>query len=167
LPPQAFTIKIQRSAVQQFEGARDGKMPGLLHEGVLTMAIKKRVVDRTGNATTATVPTFSYSPNDSLAQMIVDAWVEKDFRDSLLERAADNTVTPAAALQAKMALAARGLYLERAVVITEDEHDNDYMMQDPNEVVFVLPNKDRVTPRPGQSLLDTARLLMSCTPNGI
>lgn len=131
------------------------------------MAIRKNVVDRAGNATTATVPSFSYSPNDSLAQMIVDAWVEKDFRDALLERGADHTVTPAAASQAKVALAARGFYLQRAVVITEDEHDNDYMMQDPNEVVFVLPNQDRVTPRPGQSLLETARLLMACTPNGI
>jgi hypothetical protein len=131
------------------------------------MAIKRNVIDRQGNASSVTVPTFSYSPNDSLAQMIVDAWVEKDFRDSLLERAADNTVTPAAATQAKLALAARGIYLNRAVVITEHEHDNDYVMQDDDEVVFVLPNPTRVTPRPGQSLLDTARLLMSCTPNGI
>lgn len=131
------------------------------------MAIRKKMVDKAGNATTATVPSFSYSPNDSLAQMIVDAWVEKDFRDSILERAPDKTVTPAAARQAKVALAARGFYLKRAVVITEEEHDNDYTMQDPNEVVFVLPNQDRVTPRPGQSLLETARLLMACTPNGI
>ncbi len=99
--------------------------------------------------------------------MIVDAWVEKDFRDTLLERAADGTVTPAAAREAKVALQARGFYLQRAVVITEEEHDNDYTMQDANEVVFVLPNQDRVTPRPGQSLLETARLLMACTPNGI
>jgi hypothetical protein len=131
------------------------------------MAIKKKMVNRSGVALEATVPTFSYN-NDSLAQMIVDAWVEKDFRDSLLEREADKiTVTAAAAKHAKAALAARGLYLQRAVVITEEEHDNDYTMQDPNEVVFVLPSQHRVTPRPGQSLLETARLLMSCTPNGI
>lgn len=131
------------------------------------MAIKKKMVDKSGVALVATVPTFSYS-NDSLAQLIVDAWVEKEFRDSLLEREADKTtVTPAAAKYAKAALAARGLYLQRAVVITEVEHDNDYTMQDPNEVVFVLPSQNRVTPRPGQSLLETARLLMSCTPNGI
>jgi len=129
--------------------------------------LRKRVVDHNGVATEATVPTFSFSPNDSLAQLIVDAWVEKDFRDALLERAADKTVTPAAARQAKVALAARGYYLERPVVITEAEHDSHYTMQADNEVVFVLPNQDRVKPRPGQSLLDTARLLMSCTPNGI
>jgi hypothetical protein len=140
-------------------------MPGLLHEGGLTMAILKNVPRRAGNVT---VPTFSYGPNDSLAQMIVDAWVDQNFRDSLLEREADHTtVTPAAARLAKVALAGRGIFLQRAVVISEDEHDNDYTMQDPNEVVFVLPNQDRVTPRPGQSLLETARLLMSCTPNGI
>jgi hypothetical protein len=52
-------------------------------------------------------------------------------------------------------------------VITEAEHDHDYTMQNDQEVVFVLPNPERVTPRPGQSLLDTARLLMACTPNGI
>ena len=99
--------------------------------------------------------------------MIVDAWVEKDFRDTLLERAADGTVTPAAAREAKVALAARGIYLERAVVINEIEHDSNYTMQQDNEVVFVLPDLARVTPRPGQSLLETARLLMACTPNGI
>jgi hypothetical protein len=129
--------------------------------------LRKRVVDQNGNATEATVPTFSFSPNDSLAQLIVDAWVQDDFREALLERAADKTVTPAAAREAKVALAARGFYLERPVVITEAEHDSHYTMQADNEVVFVLPNPDRVKPRPGQSLLDTARLLMSCTPNGI
>lgn len=133
------------------------------------MAIKKNVVLR-GAAAPAevTVPTFSFGPNDSLAQLIVDAWVEDDFRNSLLEREADNTtVTAAAANRAKVALAARGIYLNRAVIITEEEHDSHYTMQNPDEVVFVLPNRSRVTPRPGQSLLETARLLMSCTPNGI
>jgi hypothetical protein len=130
--------------------------------------LRKRVVDQNGLATEATVPSFSFSPNDSLAQLIVDAWVQDDFRDALLERELDKTtVTPAAAREAKVALAARGFYLERPVVITEAEHDNHYTMQADNEVVFVLPNLDRVKPRPGQSLLDTARLLMSCTPNGI
>jgi hypothetical protein len=31
----------------------------------------------------------------------------------------------------------------------------------------VLPDLDRVTPRAGESLLNTARLLMATTPNGI
>jgi hypothetical protein len=137
------------------------------NDNVAERAAAGQLAAASASATTATVPTFSFSPNDSLAQLIVDAWVDEEFRDSLLERAADSTVTPAAARQAKVALAGRGIYLQRAVVITEQEHDDDYTMQDPNEVVFVLPNPERVTPRPGQSLLDTARLLMSCTPNGI
>jgi hypothetical protein len=126
------------------------------------------VVDSTGIHTTVTVPAFTYSPNDSLAQMIVDAWVDPDFHDTLLAREADDiTVTPTAAREARLALAARGIHLQRAVVIRESEHDNDYTMQQPNEVVFVLPDLGRVIPRPGQSLLETAKLLMACTPNGI
>jgi hypothetical protein len=111
-------------------------------------------------------PDFSYHPNDSLAQMIVDAWVDKDFRDQLLERQASK-VTDEAARLAKTSLMGRGLYLQRAVVISEDEYNNGYQMGEPNEVVFVLPDHDLVEPRPGQSLLDTARLLMASTPNGI
>jgi hypothetical protein len=42
-------------------------------------------------------------------------------------------------------------------------------MQDLTEVVFVLPDRERLGTSfvPGESLLDTARLLMACTPNGI
>jgi len=141
-------------------------MPGLLHEGGLTMAIKKRKVQKDGSTATVPVPDFSYIPSDSLAQMIVDAWVDDDYRASLLERKADGTVTDAAAAAAKVSLAGRGFYLERAVVITEDEYDNHYVAAS-NEIVFVLPDGDRVAPRPGQSLLETARLLMAATPNGI
>ena len=113
-------------------------------------------------------PDFTYVPNDSLAQMIVDAWVDQAFQKSLLEREKDGiTVTDAAASEAKASLAAHGIYLTRAVVITEEEYDNDYQAQQDNEVVFVLPNAGRVTPRPGQTLLETAKLLMAATPNGI
>jgi hypothetical protein len=63
--------------------------------------------------------------------------------------------------------------LQRAVVITEAEHDDDYTMQADNEVVFVLPDETRaVFSRPiaantPAGLLETAKLLMACTPNGI
>jgi hypothetical protein len=73
--------------------------------------------------------------------------------------------TPAAVQAATLAVNAAGFNLQRAVVISEKEHDADYQMQADNEVVFVLPNQDRVFP--GRSLLETARLLMACTPNGI
>lgn len=132
------------------------------------MAIHKVVTKKGGGTVKVPMPDFSYTPNDNLAQMIVDAWVDKDYRDSLLQREKNKiTVTTAAARLARVSLAERGIYLERAVVITEEEYDNDYTAQAANEVVFVLPNHQRVTPRPGQSLLETARLLMAATPNGI
>ena len=69
---------------------------------------------------------------------------------------------------AKQALADRGIYLKAPVVITEDQYNNNYVQQDPDGVVFVLPNPPRtVAPPQGQSLLETAKLLMACTPNGI
>ena len=115
---------------------------------------------------TITVPTFSFGPNDGLAQMIVDAWVDKDFRDQLLARDGQGKVTAAASHLATLTVNARGGFnLQRAVVITEKEHDNHYTMEEDNEVVFVLPDRDRIFP--GGALLNTARLLMSCTPNGI
>jgi hypothetical protein len=117
------------------------------------------------------VPDISYHPNDSLAQMIVDMWVDRDYRDALLlDRDAQGQPTDAAALLARVSLAERGIYLKRAVVISEDEYNNGYQIAYGNkdtEVVFVLPNPERATHRPGQSLLETARLLMATTPNGI
>ena len=60
----------------------------------------------------------------------------------------------------------RDFNLKRAVIITEDEHDDGYTMETPNDVVFVLPNNDRADPT-GANLLNSAKLLMACTPNGI
>jgi hypothetical protein len=39
-------------------------------------------------------------------------------------------------------------------------------MQSDDEIVFVLPDTKRVKTPPA-NLLDTAKLLMACTPNGI
>jgi hypothetical protein len=116
------------------------------------------------------VPDVSYHPNDSLAQMIVDAWVDDDFRHHLLQRDAAGHPTHDAVRLARTSLAQAGLFLERAVVISEDEYNNGYQIQPADiksEVVFVLPNQQRVKPRTNQSLLETARLLMAATPNGI
>ena len=52
------------------------------------------------------------------------------------------------------------------VVISEDDYNAGYTRKHHNEVVFVLPNHDGTCP-PGQNLLDTAKLLMAATPNGI
>ena len=136
------------------------------------MAIKKPGAGpRTaaGDPTDATVPTFSFAPNDGLAELIVQAWTIQDFHDLLLDRDGAKKPTAAAVKAATDAVNAAGFNLKRAVVISEKEHDADYKMQDPAEVVFVLPDRDRLGTSfvPGESLLDTARLLMTCTPNGI
>jgi hypothetical protein len=99
----------------------------------------------------------SYTPSEPLAQMIVDAWLDEGFRRKLLDRR-----------HAKELLEDRGFYLENPVVITEAAYKNHYKLRDDNEVVFVLPDPRRVqTNEPGQHLLETARLLMAITPNGI
>jgi hypothetical protein len=105
------------------------------------------------------VADFSYAPNDSLAQMIVDAWVDEEFKRVLLNP--DN---------AKALFATRGFYwngtTRKPVVITEDDYNAGYAMQHDDEVVFVLPTHNGTCP-PGQTLLNTARLLMAATPHGI
>ncbi len=102
---------------------------------------------------------FSYYPNDSLAQLIVDAWVDPDFEKLVLNPAS-----------LKALLADRGVYLKKPVVITEADYNNGYTMTHPEEMVFVLPDRKRAGNVPqgkGGSLLETARLLMACTPHGI
>jgi hypothetical protein len=108
------------------------------------------------------VADFSYQ-NESLAQMIAHAWTDQNFRTRILRRTRSGT-SP----NAKAEFAERGIFLKNPVVITEDEYNNGYQMKDRHGVVFVLPNQPRtVTPPPGETLLETARLLMACTPNGI
>jgi hypothetical protein len=127
------------------------------------MAILKSVP---GGAAPVPVPDF-YVRSEPIARMIVDAWVDKKFRDALLERDAAGKATPAAQNVARASLAERGVYLEAAVVITETEYHNNYTVQQPYEIAFVLPDIQRVHPRPNQNLLETAELLMATTPNGI
>lgn len=108
------------------------------------------------------VADFSYQ-NDSVAQMITEAWTDQPFQQQILTRLQDGS-SP----NTKAALQARGIYLTNPVVITEAEYYAGYVMPDPNGVVFVLPNEPRIdAPPQHQSLLETARLLMACTPNGI
>ena len=127
------------------------------------MAIMKRVK---GLKDPITVPTFNFGPNDGLAQLIVEAWTNDALREGLLER--DNRDLPTAsavALATAAVNASGGFSLSRAVIISEEEHDRDYVSSDANEVVFVLPNPKRAVGP--SSLVNTARLLMACTPNGI
>jgi hypothetical protein len=110
------------------------------------------------------LPAFSFEPTDGLANLIIDAWNNPG---NLLERDPHTHLpTPRAVDEATARVKNAGYDLTRAVVITEEEHDNDYTMQSGDEIVFVLPNKDRVATLP-KNLLDTAKFLMGCTPNGV
>lgn len=102
------------------------------------------------------VADFSYQ-NDALAQMIVDAWVREDFERELLDKS-----------NARTLLAQRGIFLQNPVIISEAEYRSDTFTKDfDDEVVFVLPARERVDMRRPEALLETARLLMACVPNGI
>ena len=105
------------------------------------------------------VADFSYQ-NDTLAQLIVDMWTGA--HADLLKAPAVTDYGPRST-NAKAALAARGIYLKQPIVITEDEYDAGWDSDSPNQVVFVLPNRGRQT----GDLLENAKLLMACVPNGI
>ena len=145
-----------------------------------------------------TMPVMSYS-NDGLAELIVRAWSDGQFvwpvvaaipaigfqgwpagnvphlKQALLERDPHtNLPTDEAVKVATNAVnILANMDLQRAVVITEAEHDDDYTMQAENEVVFVLPDDARLAARPPinqptpVNILETAKVLMACTPNGI
>jgi len=90
--------------------------------------------------------------------MIVYAWTDQNFRNQLL-------TSPQFV---KQTLADRGIYLKAPYVITEAQYYSGYNLPDPQGVVFVLPDEPRTAAPPqSQTLLETAKLLMACTPNGI
>ena len=105
------------------------------------------------------VADFSYQ-NDLLAEMIVKAWTDPPFRNQLL-----NGTVLVRTNNAKTALAARGINLTNPIVLTEREFNEGWDRDSADQVVFVLPNDTRATA--GTPLLETAKLLMACTPNGI
>jgi len=154
------------------------------------MAIHKKVPNPHGGAPIdVTVPTFSYQ-NTGLADLIVAAWQNGRFAqggvdvpnlgDALvgppggIARDASGKPTQAARDTAKAAVNFfADMDLNSVVVITEAEHDLNYTTTDLDEVTFVLPRSSRVIPAavsgsPSASdLLETAKCLMACTPNGI
>jgi hypothetical protein len=126
-------------------------------KGIYRSMVAPGAVAPSGQPTKERVADFSYQ-NETLAQMIVYAWTDQTFRTQLL-------TNPQAA---KMALADRGIYLKAPFVITEDQYNNGYDLPDPEGVVFVLPDPPRTdAPPQGQTLHETAKLLMAATPNGI
>ena len=95
--------------------------------------------------------------------MIVEAWTDEDFFKDLTEGSWTERSN-----HAKQALADRGIFLSKAGVITEKEYKDGHDCDDPEEIVLVLPNFDRVgTVSEGKTFLETAKLLMAITPNGI
>ncbi len=108
------------------------------------------------------VADFAYQ-NDSLAQLIVEAWNNQQFQTKLTQGP-----YPARSAEAKRVLADRGIYMSEPIVITEKEYDDGFVWDPQEGVVLVLPNKSRTTVTPAnQSLVETAKLLMACVPNGI
>jgi hypothetical protein len=153
------------------------------------MAIVKKVTDLNHPAEKKhlVLPAFSFATDDAsatnLANMIIDAWNNVPFTftppggvpttvplgATLVQRDANKLPTLLAKQTALARVQQAGFAnLTGAVVITEVEHDNNYIMQSDSEIVFVLPDQNRVTLTPtGPTLLDTAKLLLACTPNGI
>jgi hypothetical protein len=102
--------------------------------------------------------------NEELAALIVRAWNDQPvgFRNSLLQGPiAQRTAAAQAALQG---LPMHPIGLASPVVITEDEYNDGWESDNDEQVVFVLPNAARQS---GINLLETAKMLMACVPNGI
>lgn len=123
-----------------------------------------------------TVPEFAMPPDavSGIADLIVDIWQHPNDPkyNKLMDRVTvpniGKVASPDAVKQATAAInaAAPGYKLNRAVIIKEEEHDAGYTMEQPDDVVFVLPRASRVN-LAGGNLAATAKLLMACTPNGI
>jgi hypothetical protein len=121
-----------------------------------------------------TTPDFELAPDaiPGIAQVIVDIWTGAAGLDKIMERVTSGAnkgmATQLAVDQATAAINAAAPHYNfvRAVIIKEEEHDAGYTMETENDVVFVLPNKGRIDST-GGNLLNTAKLLMACTPNGI
>jgi len=107
------------------------------------------------------VAEFSYQ-NDALADLIVEAWEDNHFLHDLT-----NGTQAARSAAAQEALDDRGIHMSAPIVITEAEYYDGFTMNDPNGVVFVLPDGARANQTGDHSLLEVAKLLMACTPNGI
>ena len=137
---------------------------------VLAVKAPGGIKRKKSNGDEIAVPQFSLPERfiDGIAGVIVKAWNGDASLDKIMDRTPQGWATQAAVDQATAAInaAAPGFGLSRAVIISEEEHDKGYTMQktDDEAVVFVLPNATRKT---GAHLLDTAKLLMACTPNVI
>ena len=130
-------------------------------------------IKRNRGADDITTPDFQLAPDaiPGIADAIVKIWTGAAGTDKIMERTnpGPNGVATQAARDQATALinaAAPKYNFLRCVIISESEHDRGYRMENENDVVFVLPNPGRINPA-GGNLLNSAKLLMACTPNGI
>jgi len=145
-----------------------------IREGLTVAHLTPGGIKKKKGSDDMTVPEFAMPPDavPGIAQVIVDAWQGKPSLNKILDRVQSGPqkgmATSDAVTQATTAInaAAPKYNLKRVVIISEDEHDSGYTMETENDVVFVLPRQSRVDTG-GANLLETAKLLMACTPNGI
>lgn len=119
-----------------------------------------------GNKADVKVADFSYQ-NDELAALIAKAWTNAGFRDGLVGDATPNLPIAQRIANAQSALQGLPIHpisLASPIVITEDEYNDGWELDDDDTVVFVLPNASRQS---GTNLVETAKMLMACVPNGI
>jgi hypothetical protein len=185
LPPQDPTTKVRSSAGRQDAG------PVSIREG-LTMARKpkkrgifndSKTPDGGGNPSHDNlidkVADFSYS-SDALAQLIAEMWLGQHANLTTMSGVGTTLQQyQARSADAKAILAARGIFLAKPIVITEKEYEDGFSLADAglidaatqrnDGIVFVLPDKERATTTilTPPSLLETAKMLMAVTPNGI
>jgi hypothetical protein len=115
-----------------------------------------------GNPADVKVADVSYQ-NDELAALIVRVWTDQPagFRNLLL--GGTTLQREAAAQTALQNLPIHPINLAKPIVITEQEYDDGWEADDDDQIVFVLPNSTRQA----GDLLENAKLLMACVPNGI
>ena len=113
------------------------------------------------------VADFSYE-SDALAQLVVEMWLGQ--HGNLLA-APNATDYGQRSLNAKSAFQTKGIYLQQPIVLTETEYDGGFSLTDAGlagGVVFVLPDQARATIiSTPPALVETAKMLMAVTPNGI
>ena len=119
---------------------------GAIAAAVVAKAAEADVFEADSTTRVAPVP---YHPNDTLANVIVNAWANNSYRDTLLK-------------DPKGTLAQAGLSFDDVKVLTEDQYRAGYI-RNKKQVIFVLPDK----PFGLYVALDQARVAMSVTAFGM
>lgn len=122
--------------------------------------VAKRAEAGVLNPDGSAVAAVFYGPNDLLANVIVRAWTDDDFRDDLLDPNPQ---------KAKKALKKMGLVFEEVKVLTEDQYYAvgalPYKKTSWKEVVLVLPDAPKDVGFPHS--LEVAKVKMQVTPFGM